>query len=87
MDNMGTTTEQFGPGIPVNGAAVRRLRLLHRHLGVTELAREMGITSNYVHKIESGKRPTVSPAMFARLKTALQADTEALLSRPELLNS
>jgi len=74
------TTEQLGPSIAVDGAAVRYHRLYTAHLGVVGLAREMGISRDYIHKIESGKRPTVSPEMFGRLKAALGVDTHALLA-------
>ena len=70
---------ELGPGIRVDGMAVRRLRLLHRHLGVAALAEELGISRDYLYKIESGQRPSVSPAMFRRLKEALNVETDVLL--------
>jgi transcriptional regulator with XRE-family HTH domain len=81
------TTERLGPGVPINGAAVRRIRLLRCHLSVIGLARELQISRDYVHKIESGARPSVSPEMFRRLKRALQAETAELLAEHEMAAS
>jgi hypothetical protein len=77
----GMETHRLPATIPINGCRVRELRIYRRHLGVEPFAEEVKISRQYLHAIESGRRKQVSPAVFARLKTALQADTEVLVAK------
>lgn len=74
--------EQIRPGrsIPVNGAAVRHLRMFSRCINGVSLAGEAGITSQYLCQIESGKRTHVSPEVFGRLRAALGVETDVLVA-------
>lgn len=62
----------------VNGARIRELRQ-ESGLSASALARKIGISPQYMHQIERGKRPTVSPAMFNRIVAAMGVPRDDLL--------
>ncbi|MGH2618599.1 MAG: helix-turn-helix domain-containing protein [Thermomicrobiales bacterium] len=69
--------------VAINGATVRHLRIMSG-LGVTALAEELGCTPPYVSRIESGRAKRVSPAMFAKLRSALAVtDPRVLMADPD----
>lgn len=57
-------------GVEINGPLVRELRKLSGDDLVT-FAPKAAITFQYLSQIELGVRPTVSPAVFVRICTAL----------------
>lgn len=79
-----TSTSVTSPapaGAEIDGAKVRELRKLSGKT-VTVLADTCEITSQYLSMIERGDRPTVSPAVFARICDAL-----GVTDRRQLLRS
>jgi transcriptional regulator with XRE-family HTH domain len=72
---------RLGPSIEVDAETIRYRRIFVAHLGVTALAREVSCTPQYISMLESGRQSRVSPAMFGRLKAALQAETDVLTAK------
>jgi transcriptional regulator with XRE-family HTH domain len=67
----------------IDGDKVRELRKAAR-LTVTQLAEKIGKSVSYVSAIERRRRPTVGPATFGDLCTALGVtDDNDLLRQPE----
>lgn len=70
--------------VTVNAAALRHIRRI-TGVGVTALAREVGVTPSYVSNIEAGRRRAVSPALFRALCDALRIeDVRVLMAQPEI---
>lgn len=65
----------------INGERLRELRQEAGH-SVSDLARLIGISPQYLTQIERGHRPTVSPKMFLRILAAI-----GVTDRNELLRS
>ena len=63
--------------IPVNGAALREIRV-RTGVGRIALADEVGIDKTYVTKIERGLR-RVSPELYAGLNQALHISDQRVL--------
>lgn len=73
--------------IAINGAALRHIRRI-TGVGVNVLAGEIGVSAPFISMIESGRRPRVSPEVFASLCSALLIeDRRALMARPDVLVS
>jgi transcriptional regulator with XRE-family HTH domain len=67
-------------GVAIDRAKMRRLRQI-KGLNQPELARRVGVTRSYIGHIESGRRPTMSPRVFAALCDALELeDREELMA-------
>lgn len=75
-----TTTSRRVRGIAVDGAAIRRQRMLVRGLNGVALAAEAEMHSSYLSMIECGKVTRVGPEVFARLRKALGVDAAELLA-------
>jgi transcriptional regulator with XRE-family HTH domain len=60
-------------GVAVDGEAVRKRRQRLGHT-ITAFAPLVKVSIGYLSQIERGHRPTVSPATFKRLATALGLD-------------
>lgn len=70
--------------VRINPAALRHIRRM-TGLGVAKLAAETQVTPSYVSNLEAGRRESVSPAVFARLCSALRiSDRRALMASPEV---
>ncbi|MGW1949946.1 helix-turn-helix domain-containing protein [Streptomyces sp. NPDC001940] len=67
---------------PVDGAAICTKRM-QAGLEVTDLAKDAGITASYLRKIERGDRKHVGPGPYTRLRAALNATDEELLTPTE----
>ncbi len=68
--------------IPVNGAALRELRI-RTGISVAELASEVGVQRPYISKIELGYSKRVSPQVYAAILKALGVrDHRTLLADP-----
>lgn len=68
--------------IEVNGYALRELRM-RSGLGVSDLAKQVGVQRPYVAKIELGHSRRVSPKVFNALLAALTiSDRRALMANP-----
>lgn len=63
--------QQESPMVVIERAELRRCRKLSG-LNQAQLAEKAAVSPSYISLIESGKRPTVSPATFARLCEALR---------------
>lgn len=68
--------------VEVNGAEIRRLR---KHLGLDMdmLAARIGISANYLSRIETGTRRRVRPSVYGALRTQLKATDSQLLAESE----
>lgn len=62
----------------MNGPALRHIRTL-TGLNARQLAVEVGVTPDYIRKIENGISKQVGPALFVRLMTALRIDDRRVL--------
>lgn len=73
-----TTTAQ---GVATNGASMKAIRLL---LGTsqTAIAREAGISGQYLGQLERGIRTSASIDVLAALAAALRVDVRALMAIP-----
>lgn len=60
-------------GVEVHCEKLREMRK-QRGEGLEEFATRAGISFGYLSAIERGRRPTVSPPVFARLCDALEID-------------
>lgn len=70
--------------ITLNPAALRLIRQ-RTGLGVTDLARESGLTPSYISNLEAGRRTAVSPSVFVALCAALRiSDQRALMAAPAM---
>lgn len=68
--------------VEVNGAEIRRLRK-RSGLDMDVLAERIGISANYLSRIETGTRRRVRPSVYGALRTALTAGTDELLADSE----
>lgn len=68
--------------VEVNGAEIRRLRKLSG-LDMDVLAARLGISANYLSRLETGSRRRVRPSVYGALRTALGATTTQLLADSE----
>jgi len=76
---------RLGPFVEIDGEAVRYHRIYTAGLTVAGLAAQCGVTPPYISMIEHGRQRRIGPALFKRLRTALQAeDMNVLLAKPEL---
>ncbi|WBP89471.1 helix-turn-helix domain-containing protein [Kitasatospora cathayae] len=68
--------------VEVDGPAIRRIR---KHAGVdmSTLAEQVGITANYLSRIETGTRRRVRPSVYAALRRHLGAADDELLAPGE----
>lgn len=64
----------------IDGAQLREIRKL-AGMSVTEAAARIGISSDYLSKIERGVRGTVAPAMFVRICDVMGVTDRATLLR------
>ncbi|MEU7170393.1 helix-turn-helix transcriptional regulator [Micromonospora tulbaghiae] len=62
----------------VDGPRIRALRI-QSGLSVTDLARRIGITPQYLSQIENKHRPTVSPQTFAKFLAAMGVEDREIL--------
>ncbi|MFD9222054.1 helix-turn-helix domain-containing protein [Streptomyces sp. NPDC060064] len=67
----------------VDGAAICSKRM-HAGIEVQQLAELVGITDNYLRKLERGARKHLSPSYYVRLRAALDATDEELLAPTEV---
>lgn len=68
-------------GIPVNGPAVLAIRLLLKASQAT-IARETGISGQYLGQLESGVRTSASVTVIEALAAALRVDPRAIMAVP-----
>ncbi len=68
--------------VEVNGAAIRRIRKLSG-AEMRDLAIQVGISANYLSRIETGSRRNVRAGVYAALRTALSATDDQLLADSE----
>lgn len=67
-------------GVAIDRTKMRRLRQL-KGMNQPDLAAAVGVTRSYIGHIESGRRPTMSPRVFASLCDALGVeDREELMA-------
>lgn len=70
------------PTIEVNGYAGRRIRDLLR-FDVPDVAAKMGVSANYLYRIENGTKPRISTKAFKAWADALlTTDPRELLASP-----
>ncbi|MFP3986957.1 helix-turn-helix transcriptional regulator [Streptomyces sp. E11-3] len=69
--------------LAVDGAAICTKRM-QAGLEVQELAEIVGISANYLRKLERGTRKHMGPGKYGRLRTALDATHEELLAPTEV---
>lgn len=73
--------------VEVNGFALREMRI-RSGLGVSDLAKQVGVQRPYIAKIELGHSKRVSPKVFNALLAALTiADRRALMANPHAADS
>ncbi|MFC8272318.1 helix-turn-helix domain-containing protein [Streptomyces sp. NPDC057271] len=71
---------QPGATFQVDGAAIRKKRM-QAGIETEQLAEAVGITANYLNKLERGARRRLRPSKYVRLRAALNAtDTDLLAS-------
>lgn len=70
------------PTVKVNGAAIRRIRLLSG-TEMRDLAIRAGISRNYLSRIETGTRRHLRASTYAALRKALNATDNQLLATSE----
>lgn len=68
--------------VEVNGAEIRRLRK-HSGLDMDVLAARLGISANYLSRIETGTRRRVRPSIYGALRVELDATETQLLADSE----
>ncbi|MFE4857281.1 helix-turn-helix domain-containing protein [Streptomyces sp. NPDC056670] len=66
----------------VNGAALREDRM-RQGLGIKETAEAAGISRSYLQRLETSARQRMRPALYVRLRTALNSTDERLLAPSE----
>lgn len=64
----------------IDGHRIRELRK-QSGLSVTDLARRIGISPQYLSQIERGHRPTVSPHTFNKILAAMGVEDHNALQR------
>ena len=70
------------PTVEVNGYAGREVRNI-LHFDAAEVANKMGVTANYLWRIENGTKTRISTKVFRAWQDALLiADRRALLANP-----
>jgi len=69
-------------GVAIDRAKLRLLRKL-KGLNQPELAAAVGVSSSYIGHIESGRRPTTSPRVFASICDVLGVEDRAELLADE----
>lgn len=67
------------PTVEVDGAAIRRIRLLSG-MEMGDLAGRAGITPNYLCRIETGSRRNLGPRVYAAIRNHLGATDDQLLA-------
>jgi len=67
-----------GSSVAIHGPALRHIRQL-TGLTTLQLAEEVGITPDYLRKIELGYNRTVAPNVFVGLNVALRIDDRRVL--------
>ncbi|MFD4394713.1 helix-turn-helix domain-containing protein [Kitasatospora sp. NPDC058478] len=69
--------------VEIDGQVIRRIR---KHAGVdmNTLAKEVGITANYLSRIETGTRRRVRPSVYAAIRQHLGATDDELLADGEV---
>lgn len=73
--------------IEVNGFALREMRV-RSGLGVSDLAKQVGVQCPYIAKIELGHSKRVSPKVFNALLAVLTiSDRRALMANPHAADS
>lgn len=65
----------------VDGTAICTKRM-NAGMDVQQLADKVGITANYLRKVERGVRPRMTPGPYQALRAALNADEDELLRAP-----
>ncbi len=65
----------------VDGTAICTRRM-NAGMDVQQLADKVGITANYLRKVERGVRTRMRPGPYQALRAALNADKDELLSTP-----
>ncbi|MFD7416841.1 helix-turn-helix domain-containing protein [Kitasatospora purpeofusca] len=68
--------------VEVDGPAIRRIRKLSG-LDMRTLADQVGITANYLSRIETGSRRMVRPSVYVALRRQLGASDDDLLAPGE----
>jgi transcriptional regulator with XRE-family HTH domain len=66
----------------VNGAAIRTKRM-QAGIEVQQLAEQVGCTDSYLRKLETGTRTRMRPGKYVRLRAALSASDDELLTPTE----
>lgn len=80
-----TTSNPSPAGIAIDGAKVRKARMLRGH-NLKDFAPQCGISFTYLSQLERGDRRTVSPRTFVAICNALdinEGNREELI-RPEV---
>jgi transcriptional regulator with XRE-family HTH domain len=67
------------PSPEIDGPLLRRMRKI-AGMSASELARRVEVAPTYMAAIERGDRPTISPALYARI-----CDAMGIVDRTELL--
>lgn len=81
------TQTRSSTNVAINGPVIRYLRTMNGHSGV-DLARDLDCSPAYVSRMESGRAPRVSPAMFAKLRIALAVtDPRVLMAESSLIEA
>ncbi|MFF7147565.1 multiprotein-bridging factor 1 family protein [Streptomyces griseoaurantiacus] len=65
----------------VDGTAICTKRM-NAGMDVQQLADKVGVTANYLRKVERGVRTRMRPGPYQALRAALNADTDELLRTP-----
>lgn len=65
----------------VDGTAICTRRM-NAGMDVQQLADQVGITANYLRKVERGDRPRMTPGPYQALRAALNANENELLRAP-----
>jgi transcriptional regulator with XRE-family HTH domain len=68
--------------IEVNGLEIRRIRKLSG-LEMGDLALRVGISTNYLSRIETGSRKNLRPGVYAALRQALGTTDDAITTETE----
>jgi transcriptional regulator with XRE-family HTH domain len=68
--------------VEVDGPAIRRIRKL-AGLDMSTLAAQVGITANYLSRLETGTRRRVRPSVYAAIRQHLGATDDELLALSE----
>ncbi|MFJ6616637.1 helix-turn-helix domain-containing protein [Kitasatospora sp. NPDC091335] len=68
--------------VEVDGPAIRTIRK-RRGLDMNTLANQVGITTNYLSRIETGTRRRVRPSVYAALRQHLGVNPDEILAPSE----